>query len=180
MFTDIKGFTSISEVMEPQKVVDFLNVYMTAMTHIIQDERGIVDKFIGDGIMAVFIPADEDDNEALRAVQAGIRMQGRLAELCGEWHKTQTDVAQLNMRIGINTGEVVAGNIGSETRMDYTVVGDNVNVASRIESICRPGEVCISNSTYDKVKGSITADKLEPVLVKNRVQPVLTYSIVVR
>lgn len=180
MFSDIQGFTAISEVLEPQKVVDFLNVFMTAMTHIIQDEQGIVDKFMGDGIMAIFIPADDDDNEALRAVQAAICMQRRLTELCDDWKETQSEVSQLNMRIGINTGEVVAGNIGSETRMDYTVVGDNVNVAARIEPICRAGEVCISESTHQKVRTSIDADKLDPVQVKNRIQPIQTYSIAIR
>lgn len=177
LFSDIQGFTRISEKMEPQKVVSFLNVYMTAMTQIIEAEGGIVDKFIGDGIMAIFTPIDEHDNHALRAVRVGIRMQQNLVELREEWKVTRPDVMELNVRIGINTGEVVAGNIGSETRMEYTVVGDNVNVASRIESTSHAGEVFISESTYMDVKESIVAKKMKPIQVKNRSQPVQTYSI---
>jgi|GEM_PF-392807 len=177
LFSDIKGFTRLAETMEPQKVVSFLNVYMTAMANIIEEEGGIIDKFIGDGIMAVFTPLDEEDNHALRAVRSGIRMQQKLRELQKDWAVNRPELMGLQIRVGINTGEVVAGNIGSETRMDYTVIGDNVNLASRIESACRPGEVFISESTYQNVKEFIVGTKMDPLSVKNRVKPVQTYSI---
>ena len=150
---------------------------MTAMTTIIEDEEGIIDKFIGDGIMAIFAPQDEPDNHALRAVRSGIRMQQKITELRQDWQATRAELMGLQVRVGINTGEVVAGNIGSQTRMDYTVVGDNVNVASRIETVCRPDGVYISESTYDDVQDCIEATRIEPLSVKNRVQPVQTYAI---
>ena len=177
LFSDIQAFTRLSETMEPQQVISFLNVYMTAMTTIIEEEGGIIDKFIGDGIMAIFPPTSADDNHALRAVQSGIRMQQRLRVLRQEWQASRPELAGMQIRVGVNTGEIVAGNIGSQTRMDYTVVGDNVNVASRIESVCRAGEVCISESSYLEVQGHIVATKLELVYVKNRVQPVQVYAI---
>jgi adenylate cyclase len=177
LFLDIKGFTCLAEKMEPQRVVSFLNVYMTAMTTIIEGEGGIVDKFIGDGIMAIFTPQDTDDNHALRAVCAGIRMQQKLHELGYHWGESHPELIGMQMRVGINTGEVVAGNIGSETRMDYTVVGDTVNVASRLESVCHAGGVWISESTYVAVQDCIEAEKMEPVMVKNRTQPVQAYAV---
>lgn len=175
LFADITGFTRLAESMTPQEVVGFLNVYMTAMTGVIEAEDGIIDKFIGDGIMALFTSASGEDHHALRAVRAGLRMQRQVGELRCQWTQSRPELAGLQIRVGINTGEVVAGNVGSETRMDYTVVGDDVNVASRIETVCRPGEVCISESTYGDVQAWIAATKLEPVLVKNRVHPVQTY-----
>ncbi len=177
LFADIVGFTRLSEAMEPQKVVSFLNDYMTAMATLIEEEGGIIDKFIGDGIMAIFTPLDEADNHALRAVRSGIRVQQRLSELRITWETSRPEVKRLQVRVGVNTGEVVSGNIGSETRMDYTVVGDNVNVASRIEAACHPGQVYISESTYLDVQDDITATKIEPLYVKNRVQPVQTYAV---
>jgi adenylate cyclase len=177
LFSDIQGFTRLSETMESQQVISFLNVYMTAMTTIIEEAGGIIDKFIGDGIMAVFTPTSVDDNHALRAVRAGVSMQQQLHVLRKEWQTSRPELGGMQIRIGINTGEVVAGNIGSQTRMDYTVVGDNVNVASRVESVCRAGEVCFSESTYQEVKGHVVATRLEPVYVKNRVQPVQVYTI---
>ena len=177
LFSDIQGFTRLSENMASQQVIGFLNTYMTAMTTIIEEEGGIIDKFIGDGIMAVFTPTSEDDNHALRAVRAGMRMQKQLYSLRQEWATSRPELAGMQIRVGVNTGEVVSGNIGSETRMDYTVVGDNVNVASRLESVSRAGEVCISESTYRDVEGLIAATKLEPVYVKNRMQPVHVYTI---
>jgi adenylate cyclase len=177
LFADVQGFTRLAETMEPQHVVSFLNVYMTAMTNIIEDEGGVIDKFIGDGIMAIFAHQEDMDNHALRAVRAGVRMQQCISTLRRTWEASRPELVELSIRIGINTGEVVAGNIGSETRMDYTVVGDNVNVASRIESICRAGEVCVSDATYRDIHPDIPAKKLEPILVKNRVQPVQIYSL---
>ena len=176
LFSDIQGFMRLSETMASQQVFSFLNTYMTAMTGIIEEEGGIIDKFIGDGIMALFPPISEDDNHALRAVRAGIRMQKRLYSLRKEWAASRPELAGMQIRVGVNTGEVVSGNIGSETR-DYTVVGDNVNVAARLESMSRAGEVCISEATYREIEGHIAATKLEPVYVKNRVQPVHVYTV---
>jgi class 3 adenylate cyclase len=102
-------------------------------------------------------------------------MQKRLYSLRQELAVSRPELAGMHMRVGVNTGEVVSGNIGSETRMDYIVVGDNVNGASRFESVSRAGEVCISEATYQEIEGHIAATKLEPGYVKNRVQPVQVY-----
>ena len=177
LFSNLQGFTRLSEDMEPQRVVSFLNVYMTAMAMVIEAEGGMIDKFIGDSIMAIFVPQDPEDNHALRAVSAGIRMQQRLRELRQDWPSSHPEWANVQMRIGINSGEVVAGNIGSETRMDYTVVGDTVNVAARIQAACRSGEVCISESTYQDVKRWTIATGLDPIYVKNRLHPVQIYTV---
>jgi adenylate cyclase len=178
LFSDLEGFTRLAERMAPQAVVSFLNEYMTAMTRVVEDGGGIVDKFIGDGIMAVFLPRDVEDNHALRAVRAGVRMQQRLGELRAGWRADRPELTGVQARIGINTGEVVSGNIGSQTRMDYTVVGDNVNLAARIEASARVGEVHVSESTYREVEEHVAATRLEPIIVKNRVQPVQIYSVI--
>jgi adenylate cyclase len=178
LFSDLEGFTRLAERMAPQAVVSFLNEYMTAMTRVVEDGGGIVDKFIGDGIMAVFLPGDVEDNHALRAVRAGVRMQQRLGELRTGWRSVRPELTGIQARIGINTGEVVSGNIGSETRMDYTVVGDNVNLAARIEANARVGEVHVSESTYLEIQAHVAATRLEPIIVRNRVQPVQIYSVI--
>jgi adenylate cyclase len=175
MFSDIVGFTRLSERLEPEKVVDFLNLYMTEMSNIIEQEGGIVDKFIGDGIMAVF--TDSEAEQAMAAVQAGLRMQAAVQRDRESWGQIDEDLAKVEIRIGINSGRVISGNVGSEQRMDYTVIGDNVNVAARIEQACNPGEVLISLSTFEDVKLRVNATQMEPIKVKNRDQAVLTYSV---
>lgn len=175
LFSDIVGFTRLSERLEPEKVVDFLNLYMTAMSNIIEEEGGIVDKFIGDGIMAVF--TDSDAEQAMAAVRAGLRMQEAVHKDRETWGDIDPDLAAVDIRIGINTGRVISGNVGSEQRMDYTVIGDNVNVAARIEQACEPGGVLVSLSTYEDIKLRVKATEMEPIKVKNRDQAVLTYSV---
>jgi class 3 adenylate cyclase/DNA-binding response OmpR family regulator len=177
LFADIQAFTSLSERLAPQDVVAFLNEYMTAMTQTLEAEGGIVDKFIGDGIMAIFLPHDGTDNHALRAVRAGLAMQARVAELKADWRLRRPDVAGLAARIGINTGEMVAGNIGSETRMDYTVIGDNVNLAARIEAAGQGGEVHVSEAVHRRVADHVRARALGSIAVKNRVEPVAVYTV---
>jgi len=175
LFSDIQGFTALAESLHPQNVITFLNEYMTAMTEIIQQEGGIIDKFLGDGIMAIFT-ADECKKHELRAARAALKMQARLRNVKEHWSKDPA-TKTLMIRIGINTGEVVAGNVGSQTRMEYTVIGDNVNVAARIESACQPGSVLISQSTYEPIKQHIIATAREPIQVKNRQKPVHTYEV---
>jgi adenylate cyclase len=174
LFSDMEGFTRLSENVDPAEIVDFLNEFMTEMTAIVDARNGIVDKYLGDGIMAVFVDA-ENEEYSLNAVRAAIEMQARLTELRSIWLEKRPKFAELAIRIGINTGRVIAGNIGSSTRMDYTVVGDNVNVASRIEGVCKPGEIYISLSTYEDVRHSIRAREIEPISVKNRERPVQIY-----
>lgn len=177
LFSDIKGFTKMAETMQAQRLIDLLNIYMTAMTEIIESEHGTIDKFLGDGIMATFTSLEGHDRGAARAIRAGIRMQTRLTELCEQWKTTHREACNMEMRIGMNTGEMVAGNIGSETRMEFTVIGDNVNVAARIEAASCPGQVWVSESTYLDAKDEFEAQRMDPIHVKNRSQPVQTYAI---
>ena len=175
LFSDIKGFTRFTEANPAQKMVQMLNQYHSAMNDVIDGYNGILDKFMGDGIMVVFLHEGDDDNHALRAVQCGIDMQKEVATLDEQW--IEQGLGHLSIRVGVNTGEVISGSIGASTRMDYTVVGDTVNVASRLESNGFPGTVLLSDSSYQKIEELLDAEKLEPIFVKNRVQPVQVYSI---
>ena len=156
-------------------MVEMLNQYHSEMNAVIDNYEGILDKFMGDGIMVVFLQADDGDNHALRAVQCGIDMQYEVSRLDQEW--LAQGLGHLSIRIGVNTGQVISGSIGASTWMDYTVVGDTVNVASRLESNGKPGAVLISQSSYVKIEDLVEAVKLEPIFVKNRVQPVQVYAI---
>ncbi len=144
LFADIRGFTSFCEKRTPVEVVNVLNNIFERATEEIFAEDGLIDKFIGDGIMVLFnVPYDQEDH-ADRAVRAAVRMMRSIEQM---------DLG-LTFGIGINTGEVVAGNIGSSKRMDYTAIGDTVNTASRICSVAGPGEILISESTYKSLKSS--------------------------
>ena len=121
--------------------------------------------------MAVFTDQEGEDH-ALRAVRAGVAMQARVCVLRRQPGELMRLAPDLRIRVGINTGRMVAGNIGSPTRMDYTVIGDDVNVASRVEAACAPGSVFITASTFEEVKDEIAATLMEPITAKNRSQPV--------
>ena len=175
LFSDIKGFTRFTEANPAWKMVQMLNQYHSAMTAVVDKYDGILDKFMGDGIMVVFLYQGEGDNHGLRAVQCGIDMQEEVGRLDLEW--VEQGLGNLSIRVGVNTGEVISGSIGSSTRMDYTVVGDTVNVASRLETNGSPGTILLSDTAYDRIEGLLEAVRLEPITVKNRVQPVQVYSI---
>ncbi|HNA80352.1 MAG TPA: adenylate/guanylate cyclase domain-containing protein, partial [Turneriella sp.] len=148
-FSDIRSFTAISEKLEPEEVVEFLNDYMTIMVRIIGQHQGIVDKFIGDAIMAVWGVPESKGNDALNAVNATIEMRNALLE----FNKGRGSAKKPLIKIGcgLNTGAVLAGQIGSEDRLDYTVIGDAVNLASRVESLNKPfgTDILISQDTYN-------------------------------
>jgi len=148
------------------------------MSDIIDSEGGLVDKFIGDGIMAIFLSSASDVDHALRAVRAAVAMQNAVDEAKEKWSALHSSIVNLEVRVGINSGEMVAGNIGSQSRMEYTVIGDNVNVASRIESNGQEGRVMISEATYHRVKNyGVNATRLQAINVKNRRQPVQIYCV---
>lgn len=178
LFSDIQGFTRIAENTPPSQLVCMLNTYHSEMHAVIKRHGGMLDKFIGDGIMVLFLPKGPGDNNSLRAVHCGMDMQRAVFSLDTDW--VAKGLGELRVRIGVNRGEVISGSIGAETRMDYTVIGDNVNVASRLESNARAGEVMISESVYEQVKDHVQATRLQPIQVKNRVLPVQPYSIAVR
>jgi adenylate cyclase len=175
-FSDIRGFTPMSEVLSAEEVVHLLNEYFTAMTTIIFKYEGTLDKFMGDAIMAVYgAPIDMADH-AERAVLAAIEMSEKMKELQAKWKLEGK--REVNIGIGINTGEVVVGNIGSNERMEYTAIGDNVNLTQRLESVAEKGQILISAATYEKVKHKVNATVLDPIKVKGKVEKVLAYSVV--
>jgi len=175
LFADIRGFTRMSEHMEPERVVELLNEYFSEMTELIFENEGTLDKYLGDGIMALFGTPLPKPDDARRSVKTAAEMQRALVELNRQWEARGQ--APLQMGIGVNTGPVTAGNIGSSKRMDYTVIGDAVNLASRLCANAAGGQILISNSTFQQVSGKFPARRLEPIRVKGKEAPVAIYEI---
>jgi adenylate cyclase len=179
-FSDIEGFTSLSEKLEPSELVAFLNEYLREMTEIILKHEGTLDKYEGDAIMAFWNAPLPTQNHALKACESALDNQKKLAELRNKWRKEgKPDVA---IRIGINTGAAVVGNMGSENRFDYTAMGDNVNLASRLEGInkeYRTG-IVVSESTYEAVKDHLVCRELDLIRVKGKSVPVRIFELICR
>ncbi len=177
LFSDIRSFTTLSEELGAQGIVSLLNEYFTLMVDIITEEGGMLDKFIGDAIMAIFgTPfAHEDDPD--RAVKASIRMMEELAEYNAR--RAQHNQQPIDIGIGLNTGHVVSGNIGSPRRMDYTVIGDGVNLAARLESATKQygAHILVSEFTLDELKSSYRHRLVDNVIVKGKTEPVGVYEL---
>ena len=172
LFSDIRGFTTITESLGAQGTVSLLNEYFDIMVEAISEQGGMVDKFIGDAIMAGFgIPIARDDDED-RGVRAGINMIKRL----WEWNEQREKEGKMpvDMGLGLNTDKVVSGNIGSSKRMDYTMIGDGVNLAARLESACKTysARILISDFTFKKLKGTYQIRYIDDVVVKGKTEPV--------
>ncbi len=183
LFSDIRGFTSLSEKMAPDEVVHLLNRYFTEMVGAVVRNRGIVDKFIGDCIMAVWGPPEPQPGDALDAVRAALEMRERLVVLNRAF--AEAGLPELRTGIGVHTGPVVAGNIGAEGagdagKMEYTVIGDTVNLASRLESMTKElhADVLISEDTYRLVADSVEVEPLHRLPVRGRTQEVVVYRLV--
>lgn len=174
LFTDIIGFTRLSEQMPPREINMILNRFFSRMTDIIFEHDGTLDKYIGDALMAVFGAPMEKEGDAERAILAALKMREELAVMMA---KTVVD-KQINVRIGINTGRVVAGNIGSPKRMDYTVIGDPVNIASRLESIALPNQILIGEETYRHIKNRFTINEVGAKMVKGKREKIMVYEVV--
>ena len=174
MFADIVGFTSMSEKMSPAAVALLLNDYLSRMTDIIFKYDGTLDKYIGDAIMAVFGAPLEMVDHAARAIKSGLEMQARLAEFNSE----RKEGPHLRIRIGINSGRAVAGEIGSINKKEYTVLGDVVNTASRLESsVAKPGMVVIGENTYEMVKGQFNVNPLPKATLKGKEKEVGVFEV---
>jgi adenylate cyclase len=158
LFADIRGFTALTDGMEPQEVIGLLNECMECLSRAIDAEAGVVDKFIGDEVMAVFGAPVTQDDHARRAVSAAVRMRIDMAEL-NEARKARGERA-LGIGVGINSGVAVAGNMGSTNRLNYTVVGDAVNLASRLAGQARAGEILVSGATLRLAGEGVTAPPL--------------------
>lgn len=175
MFVDMRGFTSLSEKMEPEEVVGVLNEYLELCSQAIFEYEGTIDKFMGDGIMVIFGAPVSQEDHALRAVKTALMMQeqGKLLTKRLE-EKYERAIA---FGVGINSGPAVVGNIGSQERLDYTAIGDTVNLAARLESNAKPKQILISASTYQLVKEAINCQALEPIQVKGKSKPVKIYEV---
>jgi adenylate cyclase len=177
LFSDIRSFTTISEQLGAQGTVGLLNDYFTLMVECIQREGGMLDKFIGDAMMAGFgVPvAHEDDVD--RAVRTAIAMMREL----GQWNEQRVAEGRppVDIGIGLNTDTIVSGNIGSKKRMDYTMIGDGVNLASRLESACKQygAHILVSEFTWKKLRGTYRGRELDKIVVKGKTQPVAIYEI---
>jgi adenylate cyclase len=175
MFADIRGFTPLSERMPPEKIVEILNEYFTRVTDVIFDNGGTLDKYIGDAVMAVFGAPISKGNDALNAVKAAVELQRMVKEMNRD--AKARDWPQLEVGIGINTGVVTAGNIGSPRRIDYTVIGDNVNTASRLMSKAEGFEIIISETTAEEIGKTFALSRLQPLAVKGKAEPVIAYAV---
>jgi adenylate cyclase len=178
-FSDLVGFTEITDKMESEDLTQLLNHYLTEMSKIALQYGATIDKYVGDAIVMFFgDPATRGVKEdALACVQMAIAMQQRVGELAKEWRDSGIETP-LRCRIGIHTGYCTVGNFGSEDRMDYTMVGGTVNLASRLEHEAPPGGVLISFETYAHVKDDVRCEERGHVQVKGIAQPVATYAVV--
>lgn len=169
LFSDIRDFTTKSEKLPPEKLVRLLNEYLTEMTDVIFQYKGTVDKYVGDAIMAIFGAPLAQEDHALRATFTALEMKEHLEKRRGEWC-TKYGIDDLRIGIGINTGPMAVGNMGSEKRFNYTVVGDAVNLASRLEGLNKEygTTIIISEAHYKKVKDHVTARELGTVRVKGK------------
>jgi len=177
MFSDIRGFTTLSEQLTPEALVSLLNEYLTAMTNIVFKYDGLLDKYIGDAIMAVFgAPIDQPDH-ALRAGRTAIEMMDELHRLQDKWRSENRPI--IDIGIGINSGDMVVGNMGSEMRFDYTVMGDNVNLASRLEGLNKEygTHIIVSEYTQERIKDELLTRELDAVRVKGKKLPVRIFEL---
>lgn len=178
LFSDIRSFTSISEQMEPRALLDFLNEYFSGMVESVLTHHGVVDKFIGDAIMAVFGAPVPEPDDPLHAVKAALEMRARLERINADF--ARRGLPQIRTGIGLHSGQVVAGNMGHAERMEYTVIGDAVNLASRLEGMTKElgCDVLMSEDLYRQVADAVDAEPLQRITVKGRAQDVLVYRLI--
>jgi len=176
-FSDIRGFTSISERLTPEDLVHLLNEYLTEMTSIIRKDEGLVDKFMGDAIMAFWGAPLDQPNHAEMACSSSLEMLDKLRELKEKWKKQ--DIPSFDIGIGLNSGDAIVGNMGSSKRFDYTAIGDNVNLASRLEGLNKSygTNIIISENTHKMTKNKFETRKLDVVKVKGKKKPILIYEL---
>jgi adenylate cyclase len=193
LFTDLVNFTSVAETMQPLTLMTWLNEYMDAMSAILIEENGMINKYIGDAIMTVFgAPVKRLDEagiaiDAINAVESALRMGEKLRELNEQWQ--QQGLPVIGMRVGIYTGALVAGTLGGRQRMEYTVIGDTVNIASRLESYDKnfappdkatPCRILVGESTWQHVKGYYHTEKIGACQLKGKHNSLDIYQVINR
>ena len=175
-FADIRGYTSFSEECEPEKIVEVLNEYFSVAVEHILKHKGYIDKFIGDCIMAVWgVPMEPAQDDAINAVSCALAIQELVRSTQRNFFRKSA--SSLRVGIGVNTGPLVAGNLGSEQRMDYSVIGDTVNTAARLESVAGADEVIISQSTWQELGGVFRVEERPAVRVKGKEKPIQIYNV---
>jgi class 3 adenylate cyclase len=176
-FSDIRGFSAMSEEMEPEELVHMLNRYFQEMTQIIFYHGGTLGSFLGDGIMGFFGYPVEHPDHALRAIKMSLEMESKLKELNSQGWFNFPLFAPLQIGIGINTGYVTLGYIGSESHRDYTIVGTNVNLTSRLEEMALPGQILISQRTYNLVRDDVEVEEVGEFTLKGFHSQVSVYNV---
>jgi adenylate cyclase len=176
LFCDIRGFTATSEKLTPEEVVTLLNTFYNLMIDTTFKEDGTLDKFLGDGVMAVFGAPIYHQDHSLRAIRTALAMQAGMRDLSAR--RATEGKPAIKVGIGINAGDAVAGTVGTEARMEYTVIGDSVNLASRLESNSKAGQILISESTYFKVQAAVEARSLGRVKVKGKEEEIGVYEVI--
>ncbi len=180
LFSDIRGFTPISEKLSPEELVHLLNDYLTEMTNIIQKDEGLVDKYMGDAIMEFWGAPLNQPNHHEKACISSLDMLAKLQELQIKWKKE--GIPSFDIGIGLNSGDAIVGNMGSSHRFDYTAIGDSVNLASRLEGLNKiyGTNILLSEHTFKSVKKSFCTRKLDAVRVKGKRKPILIYELLAR
>lgn len=177
LISDIRGFTSLAESMATEELVVLLNQYFEAMVDVVLVNGGLLDKFMGDALMALFGAICSHDDDPLRAVRTAVEMQKMVERLNAKW--STNNGPRIKIGIGISTGKVIVGNIGSEQRMEFTGIGPDVNYAQRMESLSKiiPCSIIISESTYLKVKDEVCATRYGPVGIKGKKEPAVVFGV---
>jgi adenylate cyclase len=175
LFSDIRGFTSLSEEMSPDEIANLLTEYFTEMVEIVFEHGGTLDKFIGDSLMALWGAPLSRQDDADRAIEAAVDMQRALARLNADWARRGR--RPISVGVGINVGEVFAGNIGSDRRLEYTVIGDAVNTAARLCAGAGPGEILIAEPLYASLTAPPHVTALEPLPLRGKAQAVAVYRV---
>jgi len=174
VFTDIRGFSDFTDSVEPEEAFHLLDRYLSEMTQIVRDHDGTLNKISGDGLLIFFGDPLPIEDHPLRAVKMAIAMQQKILELKEEWRQYGHE---LGVGIGVNTGFVTVGNVGSKMHRDYTVIGNQVNIAARLESSAEAGEILISQRTYSKISEALEAREVGEIRVKGVHHPVTVYSV---
>lgn len=177
LFADIRGFTAMSETMQPEEVVGLLSDFFGRMVEVVMRNQGTIDKFLGDGMMVIFGAPQDDSYQEEHAVMAAIEMQQELRILCENWQNQGR--RPIRMGIGINSGNAIVGNIGPSEHMEYTAIGDTVNLASRLETASKEVgvDILISEHTYEGARPAFKWKPTGPVRVRGREEPILTFSV---